>query len=79
MTDADGPHTCESALSSPGLEVGDEGAGNASRSCFIAHLEWRVRLLEATAPGPGALLTRLRFPGRWRETAPPTGQDARER
>ena len=40
----------QSAQRSPGLEVGDEGAGNASRSCFIAHLEWMVRLLKAPAP-----------------------------
>ncbi len=25
------------------LEVGDEGAGTASRSCFIAHLESSIR------------------------------------
>ncbi len=46
---------------SPGLEVGDEGAGTASRSCFIAHLELSTRPLGTTSaavtPRSGTLHT----------------------
>ena len=78
MIDVDDPSAPKGAPRPSGLEVGDEGAGAASRGCFIAHLEWRVRLLEATAADPATPLIPLRVSGRWREATLPTGHETDE-